>query len=292
MFNYDLNELTKSNGGKYKVNNLQEAFQFCQELTNSHYENFPVASLLIPKNKRKYIFVVYSFARIADDIADEIPNKKEKQELLTQYKSNLSKKNLKNPIFLALEHTISKLNLSTDNFYKLLEAFDLDINFKRAKTWEETLYYCSKSANPVGRVILEIFNIRNPELLNYSDSICTALQLTNFWQDISIDKIKNRTYIPESLFSSYKTLNIYELDSQQQNEILNQIINYTEDLFREGKKLIPHLKPYRLKLEIAITLNAGMQTLNKIKQLNNNILEIRPKLYKLDYISIIIKSIF
>jgi len=292
MYNYDLYELAKPNGGKYKVNSTEEAYLFCQKLTNSHYENFPVASILIPKNKRKFIYAVYSFARIADDIADELQGKTEKLNLLAQFKSNLSKNNLSNPIFLALENTITSLNLSSDNFYKLLEAFHLDINFKRPDTWEDILHYCSKSANPVGRIILEIFGIKKPELLNYSDSICTALQLTNFWQDISIDKTKNRSYIPKSLFKSYNTVNIYNLNTQQKNEILNQITDYAQELFQQGKSLIPHLKPYRLKLEIAITLNAGILTLKKIKQLNNNILEIRPKLYKLDYMSIIIKSIF
>jgi len=293
MFDIDIRELAKSDGGKYSIESLDSAYNFCKEITTSHYENFPVASVLIPKSKRKFIYSVYSFARIADDIADEIDDKEEKLALLNNYRDNLSKINLSNPIFFALENTIKTIGLSKENFHLLLDAFEQDINFIQPRTWEDNFEYCKKSANPVGRIILEIFGLKDKELLEYSDMLCTGLQLTNFWQDISVDKLKNRCFIPLSILEKYNVKDIYEIDNNEDiNKIIDELISITEEKFEFGSQLISHLKPYRLKLEIAITLNGGRSVLKKIKQLRFNVLENRAKLYKLDYVDIILKSIF
>ncbi|MEJ2618402.1 MAG: squalene/phytoene synthase family protein, partial [Ignavibacteriaceae bacterium] len=167
-------------------------------LSKNHYENFPVVSFLVPKHLRKDVAIIYWFARTADDFADEgnlLPE--ERLRKLNEFEHRLTsllKGNCEGDIEFALNKTIKERNLTPKYFYDLLKAFKQDVVKKSYENFEELLDYCNYSANPVGRLILELNDIRNDEAFGYSDKICTALQLTNFYQDIKVDYLKGRIY--------------------------------------------------------------------------------------------------
>ena len=161
---------------------------------------FPVVSILVPKNLRKHVAIIYWFARTADDFADEgNMSEDERIEKLNDFENSLNdllNGKFKSPFEQALHQTIKQKNLTPQLFFDLLKAFKQDVVKKRYNDFDEVLDYCNCSANPIGRLILELFDIRNEEAFNYSDKICTALQLTNFYQDIEIDYEKGRIYFP------------------------------------------------------------------------------------------------
>ena len=182
------------------------AYRFCQNLVDSHYENFPVASLLLPKKLRKHVAALYAFARIADDFADEPEYEGARKQRLLEWRRQLNaigKEPAAHPVFVALESTVRELELPVQPFEDLLSAFIQDTEKKRYATFDEVLDYSRRSANPVGRIVLMIHGYRSEELFRYSDAICTALQLANFWQDISVDLKKDRIYIPEEDFKQF-----------------------------------------------------------------------------------------
>ena len=178
------------------------AYKSALDFAKKHYENFPVGSLLIPKDLRKHVAIIYWFARTADDYADEgNMSEDERIEKLNDFENSLNdllNGKFKSPFEQALHQTIKQKNLTPQLFYDLLKAFKQDVVKKRYNNFDEVLEYCRYSANPVGRLILELFGIRSGEALKYSDKICTALQLTNFYQDIEIDYQKGRIYFPEN----------------------------------------------------------------------------------------------
>ncbi|MDQ7817002.1 MAG: squalene synthase HpnC [Melioribacteraceae bacterium] len=276
---------------------LNKAYKEAILFTKSHYENFPVVSLFIPKYLRKHIAVVYQFARQADDIADEGNHKSEFRIENLELYENLLKKCLtgtyENDFLMALNNTVEKFKLSSKHFYDLINAFKQDIVKKRYASFAEMLNYCEHSANPVGRIILELFNIRDKQAMVHSDAICTALQLTNFYQDVSIDFNKGRIYIPADEMESFKVNeNVFELKKNNTNFIalLKYQVDRTQKLFDEGKKLLP-LLPGNLRRQIKMTILGGEAILRKIEKSNFNILDNRPKLNKFDIIKILIQSI-
>lgn len=280
---------------------LETSYNFCINLARKHYENFPVASLLIPKSKRKFIAAVYAFARIADDIADEGNLNPEKRiEKLIEYKNHLINKSINAiyPHFPAVFNTIESNSLTLKNFTDLIDAFIQDNQKNVYQDWNEVLDYCSKSANPVGRILLEIFEIRNEQAFFYSDKICSALQLTNFFQDLKIDLQRNRFYLPQNLLSKYNLTNDDLLTFVKTNQVddrlrnaLNEAISFTENMFIEGKNLLDYLSGL-FRLEINLTIQGGMKVLSKIKENNFDPIKHRPKLKKLDWLAIILKVIF
>jgi len=277
-------------------NELDIAYTNALNFTKSHYENFPVVSFLIPKNLRKHIAIIYQFARQADDIADEgnlTPEERLAQlNKFTKDFSNALSGNCSNDFWKALVSTINQFNLTHQLFFDLLTAFKQDVTKKRYSDYEELLNYCKHSANPVGRIILELFNIRDEALMIYSDNICTALQLTNFYQDVKVDYEKNRIYLPEDEMKNFGvTKNIFTLSKINSNfkKLLLFQTKRTRQLFGEGKKLLSNL-PGLLKYEIKWTILGGEEILNKIEKLDFDVLNNRPKLNKIDYFLIMIKA--
>ena len=204
---------------------LQKCYDICKNIAKMHYENFPVGSLFIPKNLRKHFYAIYSFARIADDISDEnyFIDKNEKLFYLEHFKNSLIDNNYLNPIIKALNNTIQEKNLPYEPFIKLIDAFKYDVDFKPFKNWDEILKYCDNSANPIGELILRLFNNYDNEIKAYSDAICSGLQLINFWQDLSVDILKGRNYIPIDLLDKY---GIMSLDVRLINKLnIQQLLN-------------------------------------------------------------------
>jgi squalene synthase HpnC len=267
-------------------------------LSKQHYENFPVASFLLPKNKRDDIAIVYWFARTADDIADEGQfSANERISALDEFETNfidsLQHKYADNK-FKILSDVVVRNNLNPEYFTNLISAFKQDVLKYRYNNFDEVLDYCKRSANPVGRIVLNIFNIFDEDAYRYSDLICTALQLTNFYQDVEIDYAKGRIYFPLDEMNHFQvTENMFEMKENNHNfsSLLKHSINRTRNFFTEGKNLFQFLKG-RLKLEIKWTVAGGEKILSKIEKNNFQIFGKRPKLNKTDFISILLKSLF
>ena len=267
------------------------------KFVRKHYENFPVASFLIPGEIRKDIAIVYWFARTADDLADEgNADSEERLKSLNDFERELSSainSKSNNIYFLLLNETIIKRNLTHQYFFDLLSAFKQDVIKNRYNNFAEILDYCKRSANPVGRIILEINNIRDEEANKLSDKICTALQLTNFYQDTKIDYKKGRIYYPlDELKELGITENMFELNENNVHisALVKQSVDRAQLFFEEGKKLLNYLTG-RLRIEIKWTITGGEKILGKIRENNYNILSDRPQLSRLDYFGIFIKSI-
>ena len=285
---------------------LNSAYKYCGQYAKSHYENFPVASLLFPKSKRKYIFSIYCFARIADDIADSGEYKpEEKILLLNQYEDYLKKsldgnfneiiKDYKS-IFVALSNTVKTFNIPVEELIKLLSAFKQDATKNRYDNFDELIDYSDKSANPIGHLMLLISGYdmnEHSRMFYYSNKICTALQLTNFWQDVSIDLKINRIYIPVEIMKQHnydENLLLERTENTDFSELITDLLTKTRKLFSEGEPLINELKG-KLKLELKTIINGGSSILDKIEEINYNVLSARVKLKFNDKLRIFAKSI-
>ena len=194
----------------------------------------------------------------------------------------------------ALHKTVTEKNLGPEHFYALISAFKQDVIKKRYFDYEEVLDYCERSANPVGRIILELYGIRNERADYYSDRVCTALQLANFYQDVKIDLAKDRIYIPQNEMDRYG-VEEKQFELGQNNIKFQQLMRFQVDrnkeLFREGRGLLNFLSG-RLKMQISWTILGGEKILERIEKIDYDVLSIRPKLNKLDYLSLMLKSLF
>jgi len=276
---------------------LESVYNETVKFAKSHYENFPVVSFFLPKNLRKYVAVIYCFARQADDIADEGNYSFDQRiERLNNYKKELSEAlqgKFKEPFWEIFYLTVDKFKLTPQLFFDLLSAFEQDIHKTRYNSSDELLDYCKRSANPVGRIILEFFNIRDVKTIEYSDAICTALQLTNFYQDVSIDWLKERIYLPVSEMEKFFVNENYFIGKKCDENFIRLMklqIEKTYNLFNEGKKLLP-LLPHRLRFQIRLTILGGVEILKKIEKLNYDVLNFRPKLSIIEYVKLFFKAV-
>jgi squalene synthase HpnC len=272
------------------------AYRFCQDLANRHYENFPVASRLMPKRLRRHVAALYAFARIADDFSDEPEYEGVRRERLLDWRRQLDEIGSRppsHPVFLALGETLRELDLPKRPFDDLLSAFLQDTEKSRYATFDEVLDYCRRSANPVGRIVLMIHGYRDEELFRYSDAICTALQLANFWQDVSVDLLKDRVYIPEE---DFKTHGYSEADLRMgvYNERFKSLMKFevcrARALFEQGRPLASKLC-WPLSLEIRLTWLGGRQILKLIHRLDFDVLRSRPALRKRDWIPLLARAL-
>lgn len=284
---------------------INSSFKYCEEIAKGHYENFPVASLLLPKNKRKYVYATYAFARAADDFADEpgiLGGAEKRLAMLNEWNGKLVdvyNDKAVDPVFIALKKTIEDNNIPIEPLENLLKAFKQDVVKSRYNTFEEVLDYCTNSANPVGRLVLMIFGCHDEEFFKYSDKICTALQLTNFWQDVEIDLQKDRIYLPgEDLAKfgySYNELSVKQFNNKFR-DLLSFEVQRTQNIFDEGTKLIDmcakdvNLK--KLSKELKLTWLGGTEILKKIKEIDYDVFTKRPKISNIDKLKIFIKSRF
>lgn len=271
---------------------LALAYDYCRNVTRAHYENFPVGSVLIPRALRPHVYAIYAFSRIADDFSDEPEFAENRLAYLEDWEKQLSEMAAHtptHPVFLALCHTVKTQRLTPSLLSDLLQAFKLDLTKTHYENDDELLMYCRYSANPVGRLILELFDYRDAQLFAYSDAICTALQLANHWQDLSIDCPKRRFYIPKHRLQIH---GVEESDLLTQKEtpafkqLLRELVSWTEELFVSGMPLCSALRS-RLRLEIRATILGGMQILNKIKNMDYAVLGERPRLKKRDWFRLI-----
>lgn len=279
---------------------LQEknAFDYCTALAKKHYENFPVGSLLIPKEKQPFIHAVYAFARTADDFADELSFQGDRIQALDEWLEKLDQcynGNPSEPIFIALAKTVETCNIPKQLLQDLVFAFKLDVLKNKHESFEELLFYCKHSANPVGRLVLLIFGHQNKKWMEYSDAICTALQLANFWQDITVDIQKNRIYLPVNEMQQFGVLTS-ELHEKTASEAFRALIKYqverTQGLFNQGLPLCAQVRPWRLAMELKCVWQGGVKILQKIKAQNYDVLKLRPTLSKFDFLGCAWRSLW
>ena len=261
-----------------------EAFAFCAELTNRHYENFPVASLFLPGDKRPYIQAIYAFSRVADDFADEgvrpATNRLRDLENWDRMLTECFEGHSTHPVFIALEETVRKNSIPVELLRNLLEAFKRDVRQTRYRTFDDVLSYCSCSANPVGRLVLWIFGYRDEKLFLMSDKICTALQLTNFWQDVRVDLQKDRCYIPVEEMERFG-YSLQQWSNQVVDDSFRNLMKFqverTRSMFYEGAQL-PSLVGEELRLELKLVWFGGMSILKQLTRSRYDVFQRRPVL--------------
>lgn len=276
----------------------QASLQHAQQ----HYENFPVASILLPKRYRAAVAMIYSFARQADDFADEgevAPA--QRLENLQQFRNELELIQAyihpNTDFFRALQQTIRVHNLPLQPFFDLLDAFSQDVTKTRYANFAEVMDYCQRSANPVGNLLLHLYGQATPEKLQRSDDICTALQLINFYQDIAIDFDKNegkrRIYLcqDEMQAAGIDESNIANKQVNAQWQSFMQMnIHRAEQLLRHGKPLGRQL-PGRLGFELRMIVAGGERIISKLKACNGDIFYHRPQLNMGDWVIILLKAL-
>lgn len=276
------------------------AYAECRRLARRHYENFPVASYLVPPAKRDALAAIYAFARYADDVADEpgVPSQELRLEALAEWRRKLDDCNADpprptgHPVFLALGDAARRFALSKAHFENLLHAFEVDVVVNRHQDFSSLLAYCSCSANPVGRLVLELFGHRDPELFALSDKICTALQLTNFWQDVAVDLVRDRIYVPledlERFNYSLEDLRAHRADGRW-SKLMAFEVQRTRDLFEQGKPLAERVAP-ELRRQLRLTWLGGMTILVKIESVRYDVFRRRPTLGRLDFFKLYLKA--
>ncbi|KAB2909465.1 MAG: squalene synthase HpnC [Ignavibacteriales bacterium] len=276
-----------------KTNGYKKALQLAKE----HYENFPVVSVFIPKGLRKDVAVIYWFGRTSDDISDEgVMDTAERLKMLNQFEEdfqNALNGNFKNDYFAALAETIAVRKLDTSLFTDLLSAFRQDITTNRYQNFSEILDYCRRSANPVGRLVLQLHGYFDEQRGKLSDKICTSLQLINFYQDLNVDFLKNRLYIPTEEISSFglrEDLMFITERNPQLEKLIETQLKRAEKLMHEGMPLIKLLKG-RLRVEIAATCYGGLKMAEIIRKNGFTSYLQRATLRKIDFFSIFMKAL-
>jgi len=274
---------------------LDEAYRECERIARRHYENFPVASLAIPGRFRRHVAAIYAFARSADDFADEA-GVADRLGRLDEWERSLGESvagNARPLVFQALGHTIRTCGLPMHPFADLLDAFRIDVTTKRHRTFEDLLAYSRKSANPVGRLLLALFGYRDEELARQADCICTALQLTNFWQDIRVDWEKDRVYIPEE---EMQRAGYTESDLANQvvddrfRGLMAGLVRRTRDLFERGRPLGARLGG-RFGLEVRMIWLGGTRILERVETVGYDVFRRRPQLRRRDRIAILARAL-
>jgi len=273
---------------------LSAAYAECRRLARRHYENFPTASCLVPRDKRDALAAIYAFARYADDVADE-PGVENRLEKLADWRAELDASyegSISHPVFLALQDSAQRFHLSRENFENLLRAFESDVVVNRHRDFVSLLAYCTCSANPVGRLVLELFGYHDPHLFELSDNICTALQLANFWQDVAIDFSRDRIYLPREDMERFN----YTLDDlragrcdQRWQALLTFEIARTRELFERGRTLPEEVQP-RLRTQLRLTWLGGTEILNRIEAASCDIFRHRPSLSKWDFLRLYLRA--
>jgi len=301
----------------------EAAFDYCQRLARSHYENFTVGSWLIPRAMLRHMYAIYAYCRTVDDLGDEATTRnldglpsgptraaepaqpdavarlaaflpesggEEAQDegsyrlaLLDLWQAELescySSKPV-HPVMVALQETIEEFELSPEPFLKLIEANRMDQRNHRYPTYRDLLHYCEHSANPVGRLVLELFGYRDEERRSLSDATCTALQLTNFWQDVARDFRKGRIYIPLEDMERFGYTE-RELERGAATAAFRQLMAFEVDrameLFRVGAPLAPTLEG-TVRLDVALFTRGGMAVLEAIRKQSYDVLTERPRL--------------
>jgi squalene synthase HpnC len=264
-----------------------EAERYTRRLATHHYENFNVVSWLLPRRLHQHFYNVYAYCRWSDDLGDEVPDRDRALELLDAWEKELQRiyapgSAPNHPVLIALRETIRAKQIPIEPFRNLLRAFRQDQVVQRYRTWDELLDYCEYSANPVGRIVLYLCDYRDAERQKLSDFTCTALQLANFWQDVSRDLEKGRIYIPLEALAAHGLVEAEILGrkfSDRYIALMKDLIARTRAIFAAGLPLAKTVDPF-LRVDIELFSRGGIAILDAIESQGYNTLEQRPVLTK------------
>jgi len=269
---------------------IEKAYRHCEQRVRSHYENFPVASWFLPRKIRRPIAVIYAFARTADDLADEGDMPPEQRlQALDKYEKHLDQPaQSDDPVFIALADVMQQHALPVQLFHDLIHAFKIDVTQKRYERFDDLLFYCRHSANPIGRLLVHLNQRASEQSLQYSDNICTALQLINFYQDLEQDYYENnRIYIPGDELESFGVTenNFKQLGSSQAMQELMQFqVKRARNMLLSGRQLGTML-PGRMGFELRMVIAGGRIICDKLLHTKN--VFARPRLTKTDWLKML-----
>ncbi len=264
---------------------VSEAQEYCRRLARTHYENFSVATWFLPEHLRQHFFNVYAYCRISDDLGDEVGDPQDALRLLDQWQTELDacySGNPRHPVFVALAETVRKFDIPKQTFIDLLTAFRQDQTITRYPSFNELLGYCRNSANPVGHLVLYLCGYRDPERQALSNFTCTALQLANFWQDVSVDYAKGRIYLP---LEDLQRFGVSESDISAQNntpafcDMMRFEVERARDWFRQGLPLAQKVDR-ALAIDIELFTRGGQEIVNAIERQGYKVLGRRPVISK------------
>lgn len=275
---------------------LARAYAECEALARTHYENFTVGSWLLPRSERRHLAALYAYARGADDLADEPAFEGDRFRLLDEWEGELDAALVgkpARPVFLAVANTLRERDLSDEPLRALLRAFRYDAAFEPFGDFAALLAYCRDSANPVGRLVLGLFGVRDPEALALSDQVCTGLQLANFWQDVSVDRARGRVYFPRADVAAFEGA-ADALGSGVPNEAFDALVRTHVDRARErlaaGEELAARLGP-RAAIEIRMFAGGGERILDCVQGLGGEVLRTRPTVGRSTALGLLLRSV-
>jgi squalene synthase HpnC len=275
---------------------ISEAHNYTRWLATHHYENFHVVSWLLPKRLHQDFYNIYSYCRWADDLGDEMGDTEESLRLLAWWREGLQAMyagRASHPVFVALQSTVARYSIPQQPFDDLIGAFVQDQTVTRYRDWDELFGYCRGSANPVGRLVLYLCGYADAERQRLSDATCTALQLANFWQDVTVDWEKDRVYIP---------LDVLERNGSSVEDIaarratpgfvaaMREVVRRAHELFLEGLPLAG-MVDRRLAVDIELFSRGGMRVLEKIEAQNYDVLSRRPSISKTERVWLLLGTL-
>ena len=274
---------------------LAEAQEYCRRLARTHYENFSVATWFLPHRLRQHFCNVYAYCRISDDLGDEVGDPSQSLTLLDQWEAELDAcygGNPRHPVFVALVGTVRTFDIPKQPFADLLTAFRQDQTVTRYPTFQDVLGYCRNSANPVGHLVLYLCGYRDAERQALSDFTCTALQLANFWQDVTVDYAKGRIYLPLEDLSRY---GVTEDDIAQQRNtsavcgMMSFEVARARDWFRQGLSLIQKVDR-ELAIDLELFSRGGQEILRAIERQGFAVLGRRPAISKARKLALVARA--
>jgi len=275
---------------------LEESLAYTAWLATHHYENFHVVSFLLPKRLHQDFYNVYAFCRWSDDLGDEIGDPQESLRLLAWWRGELHKMfagEASHPVFVALRITTDRCRLPIEPFDDLITAFERDQTITRYRNFEELFHYCRYSANPVGRLVLGLCGYHDAVRQQLSDATCTALQLANFWQDVTVDWAKDRVYLPLDILekhgSSVAAIGDRRFDGHFR-EAMKEAVDVARGLFLKGLPLADQVDR-RLAIDLELFSRGGLKILEKIERLDYNVLSARPAISKVERVALLIGAL-
>lgn len=265
---------------------------YCRNLATNHYENFPVVSWLLPKPLHQHFYNIYSYCRWADDLGDEIGNPAQSLQLLEWWRGELEAcyaGQSRHPVFVALKPTIDEFRIPREPFLDLISAFVQDQSVLEYDSFEQLRDYCRRSADPVGRLVLYLCRSYNEQNVAWSDSICTGLQLANFWQDVARDFDIGRIYLPKEDYVRFGYQRS-DFDARRINQPFLDLMKFEVDRARtflvEGLPLVRQM-PGRLQIDIDLFARGGLKILQRIEQIQYRVWQYRPKVTKFDAVGLV-----
>lgn len=275
---------------------LAEAEAYARRLAQSHYENFPVVSWLLPRRLHQHFYNVYAFCRWADDLGDEIGDPAESLRLLAWWRDELAhcyRGEPRHPVFVALAPTIERFGIPVDPFADLISAFEQDQRVMEFDTFAQLRDYCRRSADPVGRIVLRLCERSTPQTMAWSDSICTGLQLANMWQDVARDLDIGRIYLPREDRDRCGYTDA-DLCARTTNPAFLDLMRFQVDRARQlllGGLPVADAMPGRLKVEIELFAQGGLAILREIERIGYRVWEQRPVLTTRHFAAILFHTV-